>query len=259
LPVFPEAAFELQQLATDGTSIDHVAKLIGMDQALTLQVLKMANSALFSGSHKVSTIRDAVMRLGLDHVLNLVICTYQQGLYKSSNLKLRNYTYMAWIHALITAAGSRWLARELGYAEIRDKAFLSGLLHDIGKLVLIKALEAITSKNSKVTLSDEIIGKILATLHSEEGYMLMDEWSIPSAYCNIALEHHKQEFDTENHLLLIVRVVNHACKREGISASNGEQPLLSDLPEVKALDIDSDTLDKLDNFILEGVETEIRI
>ena len=92
LPVFPGVAFELQQLlADDNTSIDQVAKVISKDQSLATQVLKLANSALFSGPNQVRTIKDATMRLGLNHVFNLVVCTSQGNLYKSSIPSLNQY------------------------------------------------------------------------------------------------------------------------------------------------------------------------
>ncbi len=260
LPVFPGVAFELQQLmADDNTSVDQVSRVIGKDQALTLGVLKMANSALFLGAQRVSTVMDAIMRLGFNHVLNLVICISQEGLYKSLNPTLDKFMQVAWKHALLTATGSKWLAKELGYVKLRDEAFLAGLLHDIGKLALIRALEALASKNSKMVLSDAFVGKVLSILHAEQGYKLMDEWGIPSVYCNVALNHHKEDFDEDDDLLMIVRVVNHASKTEGISTSNEARADLLNLPEVQALDISADVLVELDDFICEGMAAEFKI
>ncbi|MHC1729442.1 MAG: HDOD domain-containing protein [Syntrophobacteraceae bacterium] len=259
LPVFPGVAFELQQLlADDNTSIEQVANVISKDQSLATQVLRLANSALFSGPTKIRTIRDAIMRLGLNHVFNLVICTSQQNLYKSSNASLDKYLQVSWKHALCTAVGSKWLIKELGYRELRDEAFLAGLLHDIGKLVLIKVFEVMNSKNEDLVFSDAFVSKVFASMHSEQGYQLMDEWSIPEIYCNIALNHHKEDFDPEDVLLLSVRIVNLACRKEGISTHPEVDVDMLTLPEVRALGIKGDVLDELDTIIAEAISSDFK-
>jgi HD-like signal output (HDOD) protein len=257
LPVFPGVALELQRLlADDNTSIDQVSALISKDQALATKVLRLANSALFSGPTQVKTIRDALMRLGLNHIFNLVLCTSQQNLYKSPVPILNKNLQISWKHALCTAIGSKWLVQELGYRELRDEAFLAGLLHDIGKLVLIKVFEVMMAKNYDLVIPDVLISKIFVLLHTEQGHRLMTEWEIPEVYCNIALDHHKEDFDTEDALLMAVRVVNQVCKVEGISTSPDSEIDILVLPEVHALGISSDILDELHAVISDGMTTE---
>lgn len=253
LPVFPGVAFELQQLlADDDTSVDQVAKVIGKDQALSIQVLKLANSALFSGPFQVRTIRDATMRLGLNHVFNLVVCTSQQSLYKSSNQALNKHLQTSWKHALCMAIGTQWLVQEVGSRPLKDEAFLAGLLHDIGKLVLIKVLEKMNSKNEDLVFSNAFISKVLASMHPEQGYELMDEWGIPDVFSRIARSHHDEEFDPDDVLLVSVRVVNHVCRAEGVSTTPDTGLDLKALPEVRALGIGSDALDELRSIISES-------
>jgi HD-like signal output (HDOD) protein len=260
LPVFPGVAFELQQLlADDSTSIDQVAKVIGKDQALATQVLKLANSALFSGPTQVRTIKDAMMRLGLNHVFNLVVCTTQGNLYKSSIPSLNQYLQTSWKHALCSATGSRWLVQELGHKELRDEAFLAGLLHDIGKLILIKALETINSRNEDLAFTDSFISKVLVSMHADQGYKLMEEWGIPETYCQIALKHHLEDFNPSDMLLMSVRVANHVCRKVGISTHLEAQIDMSTLPEVLKLGIKNDVLNELETIISDGLSTEYRI
>lgn len=259
LPVFPGIAFELQQLlADDNTSVDQVSKVISKDQALATEVLRLANSALFSGPNKTRTVRDAIMRLGLNHVFNLVICTSQKNLYYSSNASLNNYLQVSWKHALCTAIGSKYLVEELGYRELRDEAFLAGLLHDIGKLVLIKVFEAMNSKNEDLVFSDAFVSKVFASMHAEQGYHLMDEWSIPETYCKIALNHHNQKFDAEDALQMAVRIANQACSKQGMSTHPESELDLLALPEVRATGLKGDVLDELDNIIAEAVSSDFQ-
>ncbi len=257
LPVFPGAAFELQQLlADDNTSMDQVAKVIGKDQTLATQVLKLANSSFFSGMNTVRTIREAIMRLGLNHVFNLVICTSQQNYYKSSNSILDKYLQASWKHALCTAIGSKWLVQKIGYRKLSDEAFLAGLLHDIGKLLLLKAIEKVSLKEKMAPLTDSFILEALDAMHADQGYKLMNEWSIPSVYCNVAKNHHNEDFEPGDTLLLSVRVVNKVCRKAGISTSPAGQVDLAALPEVHALVIKGSVLAELQMVIEKAVNSD---
>ena len=257
LPVFPGAAFELQQLlADDNTSVDQIAKVIGKDQAMATQVLKLANSAFFSGWNTVRTIREAILRLGLNHIFNLVVCTSQQKYYKSPNSTLQKILEVLWKHALCTAIGSKWLVQKLGYRQFADEAFLSGLLHDIGKLVLTKAIETIQSEYEDFDLPSELIDQIFDSMHAEQGNFLMEEWSIPDIYCKIALNHHHEEFDKNNVLLMSVRIVNQVCRKAGISTHPQEQIDLQELPEVQSLAVKQAVLTELELVIREAMEAE---
>jgi putative nucleotidyltransferase with HDIG domain len=257
LPVFPGVAFELQQLlADDSTSIDQVSKVISKDQALATKVLRLANSALFSGPVQIRTIKDALMRLGLNHVFNLVVCTSQRNLYKSKVPVLDKQLQASWKHALCTAIGSKWLVQELGYKELKDEAFLAGLLHDIGKLVLVKVFESMIAKNDDLVLPAVLISKVFVLLHAEQGFKLMSEWGIPEVYCNTARDHHTEDFDRDDTLLMAVRLVNRVCNMEGIGISPETQIDIPALPEVDILGITQDVLDELHGVISEGGTSE---
>ena len=258
LPVFPGVALELQHLlAAENSSIDQVSKVISKDQALASQVLKLANSAFYSGMNRnIRTIKDAIMRLGLNHMFNLVICSSQQSYYKSSNRMLEKYLKISWKHALCVSIGSKWLVQELGHRKLGDEAFLAGFLHDIGKLLILKVIEIINSKTKDIELSDAFISETLESMHSEQGYNLMDKWSIPSVYCNVALNHHKEGFDTSDVVLMAVRVVNQACRKSGITTST-ESPIdLMTLPEVHALAIEENVLADLEVIMLDAMQSE---
>ena len=257
LPVFPGAAFELQQLlADDNTSIDQIAATIGKDQAMASQVLKLANSPFYSGSNSVRTIREAILRLGLNHVFNLVVCTSQQKYYKSSNRTLQNILEVLWQHALCVAIGSKWLVQKLGYRHFGDEAFLSGLLHDIGKLVLSKAIETIQSEYEDFNLPVELINQIFDSMHAEQGNYLMNEWSIPDVYCEVALNHHNEDYDMTDVTLMSVMVVNQVCRNVGISTHPKEQIDPLTLPEVQSLSIKQTLLTELELIVSEALEDQ---
>ncbi|MEM5787233.1 MAG: HDOD domain-containing protein [Syntrophobacteraceae bacterium] len=260
LPVFPAIAVELQQvMAEEDVALDHIARIIGRDQALASQVLKLANSAFFSGLNRVRTIREALMRMGTNQVFNCLVVSSQQGLYNSDNGLIDRYLQVLWKHALGTAIGTKWLLSKMGYSELSDEAFLGGLLHDIGKLLLLRVIENINSDNSDIRLTDEFISEILDSMHVEQGYHLMEEWCIPPGYCNIAHKHHTEDFDAGDVQLLAVRIVNQVCRKVGISLHPDSNIIPATLPESHALGVREITLAELEIVLEDAIEAELAV
>jgi HD-like signal output (HDOD) protein len=260
LPVFPEVATELQSLLKDdSTPMDKIASVISKDQAMVGRVLKLANSTFFSGLKQISTIKDALMRLGVNQVYNCLIVTNQQGYYRSANKILNEYLQILWKHALCTAAGSRWLLQKIGYRELAEQGFLAGLLHDIGKLLLIKVIEAITSEHENTRFSEVFIAEVLESMHVEQGYLLMQEWTIPAEFCNVVRDHHLEDFDTEDTLLLAVRIVDQVCRKVGVSTNPDTQLVPASLPEVHALSVKGIVLAELEITIEDTISLQIPV
>src|SRR6266852_612690 len=217
LPVFPHVALKLMNvLAKVDYSIAQVAQMIIEDQALSSHVLRMANSTFFGGLSKVTTIRDAIVRLGARQVTNIVTVVTQSQQYRSKDKSMAAYMQPLWKHALGCALGCKWFAEKTGYKELAQEGLLAGLLHDIGQLFLLKVLEEVQASEPQMTLPTPVIVEVLQHLHVEQGTMLMQHWNIPELYGEIVRQHHDETYDTSNTLLLMVRLVNMACKKVGI-------------------------------------------
>jgi len=217
LPVFHSVAVKLQQMLSNREfKIDQIIEQISEDQSLSSQVLKVANSSFYAGLSKVATIKDAVIRLGAQEIANLAMVASQLEIYKSENVILNKYMQDLWSHALSCAVGAKWLARKTGYTNLVSEAFMGGLLHDIGKLAILKVLDDISSnKETTATFSATLINEVMTRMHEEVGLRLMQTWSLPESYGNIAINHHREDFDNTDILLIIVRLANLACKKAG--------------------------------------------
>ncbi len=258
LPVFPRVAQEVQKMIADErSSIDDIARTIGKDQTLAGQTLKLANSAFFAGLNKVKTIREAIMRLGLNQVCNFLVMGRQQGFYKSADALVDLRLKVLWKHALATAKGSKWLLQRIGYRELADEGFLAGLLHDIGKLLLLKVIEQINSENREAGFPEEFIREILESMHIEQGYSLLNEWSIPTIYCNVARDHHREDFDSGDVLLMAVRIANQVCRKAGISTNPDPRLIPAALPEAQILAVKEIVLAELEIVIEDALELEV--
>jgi len=251
LPVFHSVAVKLQQmLVSRDFRIEEVIRLISEDQSLSSQVLKVGNSSFYTGLSKVATIKDAVVRLGAQEIANLVMMASQVEQYRSGTPVLDAAMQRLWDHALSCATGAKWLALKTGYAQLATEAFMGGLLHDIGKLAIIKALdEILQTGGTKASVSEILINEILDTMHEDVGHRLMLSWSLPDSYCSIAVNHHKTDYDGNDILLVIVRLTDLACRKVGKSLRPDPSVALVGASEAQFLGIKEITLAELEIIV----------
>ena len=114
MPVFNESAAKLQTLNADGDiGTSEVEELILGDQVLVAEVLRAANSPFFGGLSKISTVRNALVRLGLKQVSRLAIAASHRSQYNAKNPELHQMIRDLWQHASATAIAGAWIARKL--------------------------------------------------------------------------------------------------------------------------------------------------
>lgn len=240
LPVFNPVALELLQMLNDPSiNIDAVVSTINEDQALSARVLKMANSAAFSGLTRTETIKAAALRLGTRQITNLAMAASQAALHVSDNPVVNDIMQDLWLHSHACALGCRSLAIMTGHKSLADQAYMAGLLHDIGKLYILKAMEQISQNNeSGIVLERELILGVFSEMHVELGCRLMDHWNIPPLYRAIVADHHSEQVDSEDTLLAIVRLVNFNSRKLHLSLSSATIQKEDFLPESTALQMD---------------------
>ncbi len=248
LPVFNSVALELLQLLADPRAdIDHVMTIIQKDPALALQVLRMANSSAYAGRTRSETIKDAVNRLGIRQITNLAMAASQAALHTSELPVVSEVMKDLWLHSHACAIGCRSLAELSGNRELGDQAYLAGLLHDIGKLYLLKALERISlAQETCFELDLETLLNVFSDMHVEQGVRIMNHWDIPPLYRSVVAGHHAEFFDAEDRLLTLVRLVNFQSVQYGLNLyPRLVQPLGADT-EIALLNIDEADLAQLE-------------
>jgi HD-like signal output (HDOD) protein len=244
LPVFKSVAVGLlQMLSHQDFRISEVIKTISEDQSLASQVLNVANSPYYGYRSQVATIKDAIVIMGAHEVTNLVMMVSQFDIYHSENQCLSTCMQNLWNHSLGCATGAKWLAIKTGNADSAATGFMSGLLHDIGKLVTLKILDDLhNNKEYKTVYSELLVNELLDNMHESAGYKLMTSWNLPELYCSIAGNHHKEDFDAKDKLLVIVRLSDKACREfENPENQTAFQHLIS-TPEAMVLNLNEMTL-----------------
>lgn len=219
LPVFNSVALELlHQLAEHDINYFEVIKTIKKDEALSIQVLRMSNSASYSGMVKCETIEKSAIRLGIQQIANLAIAASHASLHSSDNLVVNEIMQYLWQHSHACALGCRSIASMTGHQRFADHAYMAGLLHDIGKLYLVKAVEQVDNNNQLgFKLDRDVLHGVFSEFHVEFGCLIMDHWNIPDIYRSIVEHHHAATFDPNDFLLAIVRMVNYSSRKFNVS------------------------------------------
>lgn len=239
LPVFRPTAIQLLQMMSDPVSdVEEIVSLINDDQALSLQILKLANSPVFMGLMEMSNIKDSLVRLGLATITNIAMTASLSALHVSANPLVNEFMRELYHHSTTCAFSCRWLAVNTGHADIADKAYMAGLLHDIGKLYLLKAVERVgQKKNIGITLDRGALLDVFSEMHVEVGCRIMDHWKIPLVFRTIVANHHTEYFDHDDTLLAIVRLVNLSSRNFSSSLHQADVTIDDQIEERDALNL----------------------
>ena len=190
LAVLPTVAMEVIRAADDpSTEVAELEKIVGRDPGVTARLFKLANTAFFARGGKISTIGDAVKRLGFRTIKSLVVAASAGQLLARP---LQRYAYSEhglWQHSLGLAMASRQLARRLKLsAVVQDELFLDGLLHDIGKLVLDPLLSEVDGGTGFLTTEMETA--IIGLDHTMVGCRIAEKWNLPEHVAAVITNHH---------------------------------------------------------------------
>ena len=200
IPTLPTIVFELNKLLRDpDTSIQTVCDTIEKDQAITLKILKLVNSAFYGFKSKISDLRNAVALLGYNAVRNAIVSLSVINSFPKRVTLMDFDISLFWKHSLAVAVTSKNIA-QLSKKESPDNCFVGGLLHDTGKVIMAQyfpeLFEAVwsTLQNEQISFY-ESEQKALPIDHTKIGAHLADKWQLPQGLVDAIRWHH--EFQPE--------------------------------------------------------------
>jgi len=251
LPIFSAISIQIQlELIKDQPDLRIIEKLIVEDQSLSSTILRLANSAMYSGIVETTTVRSAIMRLGMAEIMQIVCADINNKLFSSNDGQIDVIMKQLWQHSVACAYGSGILASNMIYGVIREEAFSAGLFHDIGKLLILKVIEQKKKFYKIFNIPDELLLEAIESLHAKHGYMLMKRMKLPVMYSVVARDHHLKKFDKENHLITIVRLANIICHKMGIGIIKNSSIDIMATEEAALLNLSEDTLHRLEKFLI---------
>ncbi len=257
LPVFSDVAVKIQKASHEERyDIGDVERSIESDGALVAEVLRAANSAFFGGLSEVSTIRTAVLRLGLQRVANLVFLATEKSRYTAHQLEIADLMRELWHHASACALAAEWIARRVRFPQHGETVFIGALVHDIGKLFLLRVLDEMAREPEYAdAVSTELVREMLDNAHTEVGHRLLVSWHLPAVFQTIVRDHHVEIPDPGNIPLHIVRLANLACNKMGVGLRPQPEIVLSAVREAATLGMSEIACAELE-IILEDVKAQ---
>jgi putative nucleotidyltransferase with HDIG domain len=243
VPMLPALAHRVIEMATDpDLSVHTLSALVAKDQVLAARVLGLANSAYSSPSRTISSLTQAIVRLGTAAVRNVVITVSFTSRFQDPAVYLGRGKAIV-DHAIGTAYVARIVA-EQARVDL-EGAFLYGLIHDIGKLVILKRAHD-CRRQSGGTPTEEEVAAAVRDHHPAAGAIVLHRWKLPPSLEDPVLYHHDHlsapRFARE---AAVAYLANRLSHRYGFGCERDPGDVLVD-PVCQQLGVDSTWLAGID-------------
>ncbi len=226
----PDIYFRVSRLIDDPNCTSaKLAEVIAYDPGLTVRVLKMANGAYYGRTHRVETVGQAITLIGTGDLRHLVLATSAaQAFRKITNAAIDMDTF--WQHSVCCALAARSLAAHC-QPQHRERSFVAGLLHDVGKLLICHQIpdtfrkiqeRLVAQDGDRYRLEQEELG----FTHAEVGAELLKSWELPTSLWEAVECHHSpleaKLFPTDAVLIHIANALANAMNLEAKTFGQAE-------------------------------------
>lgn len=223
LPPMPLVARKVMDLAgSPDTSPEELQRVISGDPALVSKILRIANSALYNQGRNVATLSQAIFFLGSWTIRSLVLASATRSVFLSRAGEYGLKEQLLWEHSLGCALAARLIAKQHGLID-PEIAFLGGLLHDIGKIVLntnqpgpyAEVFQRVYNDGCSFSEAEQ---EQLGFTHAAVGALVARKWQLPRDIEDAISHHHELRAAASPQPTAAVHLGNLLCKRAGIGA-----------------------------------------
>lgn len=252
VPVLPDIAQDVIYTINEGNSnAEKLAQLINPDAGLTSKLIAISNSIYFRGNQIINNLPDAIVRLGFKETENYVMMYSQKGMLNTSNEMIRQLLNRFWQHSYATALSSRYIAKFLKLPGA-ENYFTIGLLHDIGKLLLMKILLDFIKQGA--CYDEQTVLNVLSANHEKCGGFLLKKWGFGIEFIEAATNHHMiRPTGQESTAVLVANLADMISRKIGYSMDDDIHIDLDDMYSAKTLMIGKKDI----NTIIVSVDDEI--
>ena len=252
LPTIPLVLTRVLEIVKDkNSSAKDLAQLVSNDQSLMSILLKLVNSAFYGHMRKISSIHQATVILGFNTVKSIALGATIFQPEKTKAIQNRIDRKALWLHSLATAQTSKLMAQIVSYPD-PDEAFIGGLLHDLGKVVLdicfkddFQEAYLLAKKGKKQII--EIEKEIIGLDHAEAGHILLTKWQLPITISEGIRCHHSpmQATVIARNLASIIHIANHIVRKLNIGTGKDEAIQEIDPQSIKTLNLSEPDIKKI--------------
>jgi HD-like signal output (HDOD) protein/FixJ family two-component response regulator len=221
LPPLPRIQEKFYELMKAGANMQQIGELLKQDPAISSKLIRISNSSFYRGIAENTTVEQAVNRLGLITAKQTVDALSGRTLYEHADPEYKEVVEKLWEHSLSCAHACQIIV-DLKGIKINEDAFSMGLLHDIGKLMLLRVIGELKKNCSEDTSADA--QELMATVdahHGKAGAVLLKKWLFPGVFIQVAELHDEvQKILTPSRELLVVHLANVTVKSMGYGSPN---------------------------------------
>ena len=214
LPVLPEIVKDIQEVINSPSSgIDQLASIIEKDAVISVRLIAVANSALYRGTERILSVKQAIPRIGAKETQSIVATIANKSLYEVKDKVFRKLMEKLWKHSLASGFAAKCLSEilKLGNGE---KFYFMGLVHDIGKVLILKVLGDLHYRYESLDI-DEMLDETKA-IHTSFGSAILRKWGFSDEYTRMVLLHarpkYKHSTDKE---ILVINLAGNIAKKSG--------------------------------------------
>ena len=223
VPMIPAVAREVLEFANDrNVPVKRIVKVVSKDPILASRVLRLANSAYSGSAVQITSISGAIVRMGTEAVRNLVTATCVASILADKGQGNAGRELVD--HGIGTAYIASFIADAAG--ESRDQAFVCGLLHDIGKL-LVYHLAHHPHRGVRKPTGDELAA-VMAKRHAEFGGLMMERWKMPAPLHEAVRFHHQPALADDPRPAAVTYAANRLAHQYGFGCKAENEDLMSD-------------------------------
>lgn len=241
LPVLSHVVNDIQdEMKKPSAGIEEIAKLIEKDAVISMKLIATANSPAYRGSEKVMSVITAIPRLGMKETQDIVSTIASKSMYETKDKNCKELMEKLWMHSLACACCTRAICSVIQYKE-KEKLFMMALLHDIGKVLLLKTI-GLYAGNEVVFDREEVVESI-QEVHTSFGAALLESWGFDMEFSDIAQYHDWTTFkpDTKKEML-VINLANMLARHMGYTIFENDKVDISGIESAGLLGIDQERL-----------------
>jgi HD-GYP domain-containing protein (c-di-GMP phosphodiesterase class II) len=251
-PAMPQVVLELRRMIKrQDSSVKDLADVLEKDPVISLRLISVAKSPAYKGYGDVRSVQAAIPRLGFKETLSIVVAISNKSLYEAKHPQYRLLFDKMWVHSLATAYTAKLIGQSL-LLDDPENLFLMGLIHDVGKVVLLRAFADLPQAKG---LNYDMIVSATQDAHQPIGVMLVKRWGFGDDMARVIALHEGSNFspETEN-VILAVHLANMLTRKMGFSFFEWAAGDPVDLQSAQLLTVTAEMIGKIEAKVKEIIK-----